>query len=179
MATERDWVRIVAAERCDDCGFVASSVKRDELSGGFRREARLWSALLRGSPDASLRHRPGAQRWSALESGAHVRDVLAIFMERIEMALVETNPEFGWWDHEAAVIDLRYNEQRPPAVADAISSNAERLAVVITALDDESWRRTGTRRMREHFTVEGLARFALHESVHHRQDAEGATRQRP
>jgi hypothetical protein len=104
--------------------------------------------------------------------GSHVRDVLDIFAERIELALVEDGPEFGWWDHEAAVIDLHDNEQRPSAVADAITANVERLADLISRADDASWLRTATRRSDEHFTVEDLARFALHESVHPRQDAE-------
>jgi hypothetical protein len=174
MVVERDWVGIVAEGRCDDCGLSASALRRDAIPEEFRREAVLWSAVLLVTPDASLRHRPGPERWSALELSAHVRDVLAIFAERIELALVEQDPEFGWWDHEAAVIDERYNQQRPQAIADAIVANAERLAGTISGLDKLSWLRTGTRRCREMFTVEGLARFALHESVHHRQDAERA-----
>jgi len=174
VAVERDWVRIVAEERCDDCGFYGSAIKRDDLPGDVRREALLWSAVLLGPADVNLRRRPGVDQWSALELGSHVRDVLAIFTERIELALVEDGPEFGWWDHEAAVIDLHYNEQRPSAVADAITANAERLADLISRADDAAWVRRATRRSDEHFTVEGLARFALHESVHHRQDAERA-----
>jgi hypothetical protein len=37
----------------------------------------------------------------------------------------------------------------------------------------DGWSRTATRREDETFTVAGLARFALHESRHHRADATG------
>ena len=48
---------------------------------------------------------------------------------------------------------------------------AEELIADLVHLDDAGWRRAGTRRRRERFTVEGLARFALHEAHHHRLDA--------
>ena len=72
-------------------------------------------------------------------------------------------------------MDQRYNEQRPSVVADAIAVNAG-----TTCRNAPAPRRRvlgsepPPRRSDERFTVEGLIRFALHESVHHRQDAERA-----
>jgi hypothetical protein len=97
-----------------------------------------------------------------------VRDVLALFRDRVGLAMAEEEPEFGWWDHEAAVVVERYNAQDPGCVAAALQSNAQGLMVALPPLGDPAWQRAGTRRGRERFTVEGLARFALHEAHHHR-----------
>jgi hypothetical protein len=168
---ERDWVRVVAEERCDECGFAAVDVARAALGGAFVTEAGDWSAILTDQDEDALRRRRTEDCWSALEYACHVRDVLAVFTGRVNQAVVEDRAEFGWWDHEGAVSAERYNEQSPAEVAAAIASNAQRFAAVLTALDDDAWSRFGTRRNSERFTVEGLAYFALHESRHHRNDA--------
>jgi hypothetical protein len=168
---ERDWVRVVAEERCDECGFAAVDIPRSDLGGAFVAEAHNWSAILVDQDEGALRRRPTEERWSALEYACHVRDVLAVFTRRVDQAVVEDQPEFGWWDHEAAVADERYNEQSPAEVAAAIESNARRFAARLAALDGAAWPRVGTRRNSERFTVEGLTYFALHESRHHRNDA--------
>ncbi len=59
---------------------------------------------------------------------AHVRDVLALFRDRVVLTLSRDQPEFGWWDHEAAAVDERYNEQDPREVAAALATNAAGLA---------------------------------------------------
>jgi hypothetical protein len=171
-APERDWVRVVADERCDECGLEASSVSRDRLGIEIQRQADLW-ALILGNVDAGvLRERRPERRWSALEYAAHVRDVLALFGDRIDQARAGTNPDFGWWDHEAAAMADHYNEQHPHSVGAGIKTAADRLSETLVHLEDRSWGHTGTRRGTETFTVESLARFALHEAVHHRVDAE-------
>lgn len=170
---ERDWYKIVAEEACDECGLVAATVARHALGADLVGEAERWGVLLTGPGDSALlRRRPESGVWSPLEYGAHVRDVMAVFADRVARALAEDEPEFGWWDHEAAAVDEHYNEQRPAAVASELSAAAQRLAAALAPLDDDAWRRAGTRRSRERFTIEGLARFALHEARHHRVDAE-------
>jgi hypothetical protein len=136
MATERDWVGIVAEERCPDCGLCASQVARADLAAAVQEEGRDWGALLHGAAADELRaHRqPGS--WSALEYGAHVRDVLGVFRERVALALAEDHPAFGWWDHEAAVVDERYNEQAPTAVAAELELRASRLSSLAVGLDE-------------------------------------------
>lgn len=60
--------------------------------------------------------------WSALEYAAQVRDVLALFRNRVGSAITEEEPDFGWWTHEAAAVDEGYNEQDPPVVAAMLES---------------------------------------------------------
>jgi hypothetical protein len=172
---ERDWVQVVAEERCDECGLAPSHLARADLGPALRHEAEAWAALLAGTGDDHLRARSG-ESWSALEYAAHTRDTLAVFAGRIERVRLEDDPQLGWWDHEAAAVDERYNEQDPGVVAAALVGNARALADLLAAIGGEEWGRTATRRAGERFTIEGMGRFALHEARHHRADAERASR---
>jgi len=172
---ERDWVKVVAEQVCEQCGYAGSTVAPEALADGLRAEADGWADLLGATPDDQLRVRDG-DTWSALEYAAHTRDTLAVFAGRVGRMLEEDDPQLGWWDHEAAAVDERYNEQDPAAVGLALVANAEALALALEGVDAAAWHRTGMRRAGERFTVEGLGRFALHEARHHRVDAEGASR---
>ncbi len=171
-AAERDWDAVVTAEECDDCGLAAAAVPQNELGTAISREGARWAALLSERAEHELRRRPRAEVWSALEYAAHVRDVLALFRDRVGWAITEEEPEFGWWDHEAVAVEEGYNEQDPPVVTAMLEEAAERLVRALPAEGDAAWQRAGTRREIERFTVDGLARFALHEARHHRFDAE-------
>jgi 8-oxo-dGTP pyrophosphatase MutT (NUDIX family) len=166
----RDWVR-VAADRCPDCGLEVGRLPRDTIGAGLGLTASRWAALLGATGPAQLRARPVAGAWSALEYGAHVAGVLEVFVARIGRVLVTDDPDLGWWDHEAAVVAERYNEQDPAEVAARLAGSAEQLQQSVATLAGDQWERAGTRRAGERFTVEGLGRFALHEAHHHHADA--------
>jgi DinB family protein len=170
---ERDWAR-VQTERCDECGLDAAAVPVRRLPDAVRSVARRWRLFLMTTPATTLRRRPRPDYWSALEYAAHTRDVLRVFAERVELALATDDPGFGWWDHEAAVLDEHYNDQDIEAVAAVLESNADLFATILAAVPVKGWTRAGRRRDSEQFTVAGLARFALHEAHHHLQDAERA-----
>ncbi|HZQ85861.1 MAG TPA: DinB family protein [Acidimicrobiales bacterium] len=169
---ERDWVGIVATGDCPDCGLAARGIPRADLPSLLEDEGRTWGVLLRTASAATLRARAPEGTWSALEYGAHVRDVLAVFAARVELALAEDRPVFGWWDHEAAADTEGYNDQAPEVVATELEGRASQLASLARGLAEGDWLRTGTRRDNETFTVEALIRFALHEAHHHRVDAD-------
>ncbi|HEV2811303.1 MAG TPA: DinB family protein [Acidimicrobiales bacterium] len=173
MSGERDWFQVVAEQECQECALEARAVAQGALGAAISEEGHRWGALLteRHGVDV-LRRRPGADVWSAIEYAAHVRDVLALFRDRVALVLSEHEPEFGWWDHEAAAVHECYNDQDPQEVSAALATNAAGLARALPSPGDTAWDRAGTRRGRERFTVEGLARFALHEARHHRIDAE-------
>jgi len=173
VVDERDWFHVVAEQRCTECGMRAGDVARANLGLAILGESDRWVDLLaRRVGPGEWRRRPHALAWSALEYGAHVRDVLALFGHRIAEARNEDEPEFGWWDHEAAALVEGYNNQAPGVVAADLRTNAQELNAELAKLDDAGWLRAGTRRPGERFTVEGLARFALHEAHHHRHDAQ-------
>jgi hypothetical protein len=166
---EQDWTDVVRTA-CPDCGLDPAAVPVDELAFELGRVADAWSALLVGTDDDALRTRPAPTVWSPLEYACHVRDVYSLFAQRILTTLREDEPDLGWWDHEAAVVEDAYNEQDVRAVADDLRRNAEVLAAALARVDG-GWERRAVRRGTEVFTVAGLARFALHEGGHHLADA--------
>ena len=180
MAEGRDWFALVAGGGpCPDCGLDAAAVARVDLGPSLLAEARSWEDDLGdlAVDDAALRRRPQPATWSAIECAAHVADVLRVFAERVRRCRAEDEPELGWWDHDAAAVEGRYAERSAADVRAAIGDGAVALALALPRLDDPAgWTRSGTRRGRECFTVDGLTRFALHESVHHRLDARKAAR---
>jgi hypothetical protein len=110
--------------------------------------------------------------WSPLEYACHTRDVLAVFEERVRRTATTPGQQLGWWDHDAAVVDSRYNEQEPVLVAEAIAANARRFGQSLSDLASAQWDAAAERRAGERFTIRGMARFVLHEMVHHHRDAE-------
>ena len=142
-------------------------------------EGRAWQSLvrrLREQPGVDPSAPPSPAAWSPWQYAGHVRDVLDVFTARVERARREDSPALGWWDHEVAAVEERYNAQEAGQVAEALTDNAMELARVLTSVPADGWSRTATRRETESFTVAGLARFALHESSHHRKDATGELR---
>jgi hypothetical protein len=69
------------------------------------------------------------------------------------------------------VVEDDYAAADPGPLAGTIGANAARMAQVLDSLTGAQWSHRATRRGSEDFTVEGLARFALHEARHHLVDA--------
>lgn len=173
--SEDAWYPLVTGgETCAGCGLAPGSVPASEVSGRIRDEVHRWRGVLLDADDDAVRRRPTPTRWSALEYAAHVRDTVNVLTERILRTLAEDRPELGWWDHEAAIEDGFANESHVETVVDDLERNAAHLREVLAQIHGAQWERTAIRRAHEPFTVELLARFALHEITHHRQDAESS-----
>ena len=83
----------MTTEHCGSCGFVWATVPASDISRRARAgSARIGELLVARAHDATTR--PSIERWSALEYGAHVRDVLLHLRDRFVIALVEDNPTF-------------------------------------------------------------------------------------
>lgn len=170
MVEGRDWTRS-QFERCPDCGADGAAVADARLGPAILREVAAWGRLLAAADPFAVKVRPAPDVWSALEYACHVRDLLPVMDERIGRMLVEDDADLGWWDHEAAVVEGRYDEQVPVLVVEAMSSAARRFATTLEGVEGPAWDRSAERRPGEHFTVRGVARFVLHEVIHHRDDA--------
>jgi hypothetical protein len=169
------WHGIVAdGQRCAGCGLVNGELAARAIGAQVRDEVHAFGELLATADDDAVRRRPSPTTWSALEYGVHVRDTLTVFAERIIRTLAEHDPELGWWDHEAAIEDGMANESDVSAVVDDLGRNAAKLSEALRLVADEDWDRPATRRAGERMTIEVQARFALHEVVHHRADAEAS-----
>lgn len=166
------WFALVSGdERCVGCDFLPPELPARALGAQVRDEVHAFGELLAAADDDLIRRHPSATAWSALEYGVHVRDLLTVFAERVIRTLAEHRPELGWWDHEAAIADGMANESDVSAVVDDMGRNAAKLSEALRMVTEDDWDRSATRRPTEVFTIELMARFALHEVVHHRDDA--------
>jgi len=170
MAEAMDWMEVLESP-CPFCGTAAGEVAPEDLPAALREESAAWEVVLAGTDDGLLRARPDDGSWTALEYGCHCRDLLSVMTERAARLLVEDEPDFGWWDHEAAAVDEHYNEQDPTAVAGDLAANAEWLAGTLSMVEGDEWDRAGTRGDGARLSVAGIGRFTLHELAHHRWDA--------
>lgn len=160
-----DW-SFVTDEPCGDCGFAPG---RRELSAPetLRSSAVSWGAVLSGP---EVRDRPDPEVWSPLEYGAHTRDVLGLFRERISLLLERDDPRFGSWDGEEVAVASDYAAQDPAAVAAQYAQAADRVAGLLDGLDREQLRRPGSRADGRAFTIAQLVDYLLHEVRHHLHD---------
>ena len=169
----KDWTWVLTRP-CDECGFDAPALTRDRLPEAIRDNATLWEVVL-GTDDAAVR--PSPHVWSPLEYACHVRDVNRLFAQRLRLMLGEDNPTFANWDQDqtarrrrlrlaGARRGRRRGRRRPPTRSPrptrpwpATSGSAPARAA------------TATR-----FTVDTLARYHLHDLVHHAHDVSHITK---
>jgi hypothetical protein len=167
---DKDWT-FVLDRRCPECGYLASEVDARDLPSLVRAAAAPWPEVL-GRADVALRPEPAV--WSPLEYGCHVRDVLRVFLGRIELIRTGDNPVFANWDQDATALEERYWEQDPATVAAELADAAERNAAAWADIAEPEWSRPGTRSNGSAFTLDTLGRYMLHDLRHHLHDVGAA-----
>ena len=136
----------------------------------IRANAAGWQDPL-AAPDAARRPRP--DKWSALEYGCHVRDVLRLYDYRLSLMLTEDNPLYPNWDQDETAVADRYQEQDPAKVAAELGQSAQVIANHFQGVTGDQWQRTGNRSDGASFTLETFARYFIHDPVHHLYDVTG------
>jgi hypothetical protein len=167
---DKDWTWVLDSP-CPDCGFDAAALRLADVAPMVRDTAAAFAVVLR-RPDA--RERPQPDVWSALEYGCHVRDVCRIFDQRLHLMLAKDDPSFPNWDQDATALAERYWTQCPTEVTAALTEAADTVARSFEDVDGDQWSRPGRRSNGSVFTVDSLARYFLHDVVHHLHDV-GAT----
>jgi hypothetical protein len=159
------------ATTCERCGFQYD-LTPVEILPWLRSDANAFVAALQRHDDASVRRRPAPDVWSPLEYACHVRDVLRVQRERIELTLRADEPEFEPMGRDERVLRDRYNEQDPRVVAQEIADANDALVRLLESLDDDQWRRRGWYNYpnRELQTVQWIGTHTVHELLHHRVD---------
>ncbi len=165
----KDWTWVVE-KRCPECGFDAAAIPLTDLPDTVRANAAAWPTVL-ARPD--VRQRPDPGTWSPLEYGCHVRDACRIFADRLALMLTDDDPLFANWDQDAAAVELDYAGQDPAQVATDLIGNAGEIADGFAAVRPDQWERTGRRSNGSVFTVQTLARYFVHDPVHHLHDVGG------
>jgi hypothetical protein len=166
----KDWTWVLR-QPCPECGLDTSSFAREEVPAMIMANAAAWPAPL-AAPGAARRPRP--DKWSALEYGCHVRDVLRLYDYRLGLMLTEDDPLYPNWDQDETALAERYDAQDPATVAAELTAAAQTLAAHFAALAGDQWDRPGRRGDGASFTVETFARYFIHDPVHHLYDVTGA-----
>lgn len=165
------------SERCDVCGFEWDAVPAREVPARVVAAADLIASILREGDPVLLAARPDADTWSAVEYGAHVRDVLYNIRDRIVVGLVEDTPTpkamYGAFRAELGL----YAEDEPVTLATELELAARLFARTVRALSPEQLARTlvyGWPREAER-PLRWVAAQALHEVEHHATDVARVT----
>ena len=171
----KDWTWVLRRP-CPECGLDTSSFAREEVPAIIRVNASAWREPL-AAPDAVRRSRP--DKWSALEYGCHVRDVLKLYDYRLGLMLAEDDPLYPNWDQDETAIADRYDAQDPATVADELAVAAQAIATSFGSVGGAQWNRPGRRSDGAAFTVETFARYFIHDPVHHLYDVTGKQHNNP
>ncbi|MCD4535595.1 DinB family protein [Nocardioides sp. cx-169] len=162
----KDWTWVLERP-CGECGFVAADVERAALGAAVRANAEAFQAAL-AEPDAARRRTTGV--WSTAEYACHVRDVHRVFDARVRSMLEDDAPTFPNWDQDQTALAERYDLQEPAAVGTELLAAAARVADTYDAVPHDAWDRRGVRSNGSEFTVDTIARYHLHDAVHHLWD---------
>jgi hypothetical protein len=163
----KDWTWVLE-QPCPECGMDTTTLTGPEVAPLIVRVAARWAEALKSDPAPAKRRRP--DRWSTLEYGCHVRDVLVRGDQRLGLMVDQDDPEFANWDQDATAVDDCYGDQDPRAVAQAGVEAAEVVAARLESVSGDTWLRTGRRSDGSPFTVESFARYLAHDPVHHLWD---------
>jgi hypothetical protein len=163
---DKNWTWVLE-KPCDDCGFDASSFHATGTGAALRDQVVRWVDVLGRS---GVNVRPSPSVWSPLEYACHVRDVFRKFDERLALMLNEIDPVFENWDQDATAIENRYDLQNAAETANELQKAGILLADRFDSVTGEQWSRTGFRSDGSAFTVESIAKYLMHDPVHHLWD---------
>jgi hypothetical protein len=165
----KDWTWVLRRP-CPECGLNTSAFTRENIPLMVRGNAVAWRIPLAAADAAQ---RPRSDKWSPLEYGCHVRDVLKLYDYRLSLMLTRHNPLYPNWDQDQTAVAERYDTQDPATVAREITAAAEAVATRFEEVSGEQWARPGRRSDGAAFTVETFGRYFVHDPVHHLHDVTG------
>jgi DinB superfamily len=168
----KDWTWVLSRP-CADCGFDGTRISGHDVPWLITKVADSWRRVLTGpgsrsGPEVAVRSSP--ERWSPLEYGCHVRDVLRISDARLQLMLIQAQPLFPNWDQDQTAVDADYGSQNADIVADGLVASAARFTADLKTLSPREWERTGRRSDGALFSVDSLARYVVHDPIHHLAD---------
>lgn len=154
-----------------ECGFDHDAVGLEEIAGRTRFGVTAIAAQLIAEPERALL-RPSPERWSMLEYGAHVRDILLTIRDRLVIGLAEDNPDFkSLWRDERINLGL-YRTDTPPEIVKELEASSSMFLRLFAEIDPASLERivqygfpNPTTR-----TLKWMSQQAVHEVEHHLGD---------
>ena len=157
---------------CEECGFEYDLAKAPNAASSIVSGAAEFAALLSDNR-TDARSRRESTRWSPLEYGCHVRDVLLVQRERVLTARRRDRPSFEPMGRDERVDHDGYAEQEPDDVARQLTVAAQLFANVLGRLSPDDWDRRVIYNYprRAERSLRWVAVHSLHEVSHHLLDA--------
>lgn len=156
---------------CDVCGFDFEKVGRDDVGPRVATAVESIAALLTDEPKV-CHVRPSEQRWSMLEYGAHVRDVLLTIRDRLVIGLVEDDPGFNPMYRDERIDLGLYSDDSPAAVVPELDAAMSMFVRLFEAIEPKLLSRQvqyGSPNPQPR-TLLWMGLQAIHESEHHLTD---------
>lgn len=168
-AEDKDWTWVLERP-CPECGFDSADVEPDQIGARLRDTVSRWQDVL---GRAAAGTRPDPVVWSPVEYACHVRDVCALFGQRLAMMLELEDPEFSNWDQDRTAVAGRYDLAEPGTVSAQYAAEAAATAGAFDSVRGTQWQRTGRRSDGASFTVASFGAYFLHDIEHHLDDVGG------
>jgi DinB superfamily len=158
-------------KRCDGCGFTYDEAAAGEAATMIRTDASRLAAIL-AAGGANLPGRPEPGRWSPLEYGCHVRDMLYVQRERLLAARRLDRPECTPMGRDERVELDGYATQDPADVARQLTDAAQLFGNDVERLTATDWDRRVIYSYpgRAERSLRWLAIHTVHEMQHHLHD---------
>lgn len=173
------WHRI-QMDPCPQCGDHPAALPPSELGPLAVERAEAWHEFLTQADEDYLRRSPEFGVFSPIQYGAHVRDIIRVYTDRIELGLEQDSPTVPMFNPPQEEWE-RYNTLDAGALGADIVVQAQRLASITSTLGPDTWRRIVVNDRGPYgvysFTLAGLACNAVHETHHHLLDATGTLQQ--
>jgi hypothetical protein len=128
-------------DRCAACGFDYELDQAEHAGAAIVAGVDPLAEVLERT-DVDLRTRREPDRWSPLEYGCHVRDVLLVQRERVLAACLTDTPSFDPMHRDGRVAHDGYAEQNPRDVGRQLRDAALLFTNVLARLAPEEWDRT-------------------------------------
>jgi hypothetical protein len=159
------------AEACEVCGFEWDAIGAHEVVPRLTSAGYGFAHVL-GAKESLVATRPEPDRWSALEYGAHVRDVIINIRDRVFVGLAEENPVTKPMYRELRI--PFYARETPASVGDGLAAAIGLFSRTFAGLAPSQLDRTliyayprDTSR-----SILWVSAQALHEAEHHLGDVE-------
>jgi hypothetical protein len=159
-------------QTCAHCGFSWSALTRAELATRMSRAVESFVDVMTAAGD-DVGTRPSEQRWSVLEYGAHLRDVILSIRERVVLASILDVP-VGTPIYRDERVELGFYAQDTTAdVAVELQVVTYLLLKTVATLPEqfEDRKFVYSDRTPLEVTISSALSNALHECEHHLGDA--------
>jgi hypothetical protein len=139
----------------------------DAVLAALERAPSIVVPLVREVPQAILKRRPKANKWSAHEHACHLATVHPVLSARLDLMLSDSNPRITPFvpsaeDEEGALLKVNLDES-----LDRFRVDRAQLMTRLRGLSDADWRRTAEHDEYNRYSVFIMFRhLALHDMFH-------------